>query len=232
MTFSIVARDPHTGMMGVAVSTKNLAVGALVPFAKSNIGAIATQATTNPMLGINGLDLLRQHDAETTLQQLLRQDVGRDHRQIHLVDRDGKTAAWTGPDCVEWGGHLTFANVSIAGNMLVSSDTIQAMADAYHTHTDIVFSERLLLALTAGQSAGGDKRGRQSAALYIVDDQIYPFLDLRVDDHSHPINELKRLLVESQQDYYQDFRRSLPTRTSAWGQVDSLSTSSSIAVQP
>lgn len=232
MTFSIVARDPHSGMMGVAVSTKNLAVGALVPFAKSHTGAIATQATTNPMLGIHGLDLLGQHDAETTLQQLLSQDAGRDHRQIHLVDRHGKTAAWTGPDCVEWGGHLTFVNVSIAGNMLVSSDTVQAMADAYHTHTNIMFSERLLLALAAGQSAGGDKRGRQSAALYIVDDQIYPFLDLRVDDHRHPIDELKRLLVESQQDYYQDFRRSLPTRTSAWGRVDSPSTSSSIAVQP
>ncbi|MGJ3246498.1 MAG: DUF1028 domain-containing protein [Elainellaceae cyanobacterium] len=231
MTFSIVARDLHTGMMGVAVSTKNLAVGALVPFAKSHTGAIATQATTNPMLGIHGLDLLSQHEAETTLQQLLSQDMGRDHRQIHLVDRHGNTAAWTGPDCVEWAGHLTFANVSIAGNMLVSSDTIQAMANAYH-NTDIAFPERLLLALTAGQSAGGDKRGRQSAALYIMDGEIYPFLDLRVDDHSHPIDELKRLLVESQQDYYQDFRRSLPTRTSAWGQLDSPSTSSSIAVQP
>jgi len=217
MTFSIVARDEATGMMGVAVSTKNLAVGALVPFARAGVGAIATQALTNPFIGIQGLELLETEDAKTALNILLQTDEGRDHRQFHLVDRDGTTAAWTGQECVDWAGHFCFPGFSVAGNMLVGEATIQAMADHYQKSFTTPFADRLLLALEAGQAAGGDKRGRQSAALYIMDTDPYAVLDLRVDDHPDPVPELRRIYDQSQQDYYVSFRRSLPSRHAPFG---------------
>ena len=216
MTFSIVAWDQVTGMTGVAVSTKHLAVGALVPFAQTGIGAIATQGLTNPLLGIQGLKLLESEDAQTTLDRLLRTDAGRDHRQLHLVDRAGNTAAWTGDECVGWAGHQTFSGFSVAGNMLAGSATIEAMAATYQ-QAQTEFVDRLLLALAAGQAAGGDKRGQQSAALYVVSTEAYPYLDLRVDDHHSPIVELQRLHHESQQEYYVSFRRSLPTQNDPTG---------------
>lgn len=217
MTFSIVARDEATGMMGVAVSTKNLAVGALVPFAKAGVGAIATQALTNPLLGIQGLELLETEDAKTALERLIETDEGRNHRQLHLVDRYGTTAAWTGNECIDWAGHLQFPGFSVAGNMLVGEATIQAMAEQYQKEVNESFADRLLSALAAGQAAGGDKRGRQSAALYIMDDDLYAALDLRVDDHPDPVPELRRIYNQSQQDYYVSFRRSLPSRHHPFG---------------
>lgn len=220
MTFSIVARDPATAMMGVAVSTRNLAVGALVPFARAGVGAIATQALTNPLLGIRGLDLLEQASAPRVLEQLIQQDDGRQHRQLHLIDRQGTTAAWTGLECVAWAGHLEFPGFSVAGNMLVSEATLAAMAASYQENASLSFCQRLLTALLAGQRAGGDKRGRQSAALYVVDQDLYAELDLRVDDHPDPVTELQRLYHESQQDYYQRFRRSLPSWRHPAGRFD------------
>lgn len=217
MTFSIVARDDATGMMGIAVSTKNLAVGALVPFAKAGVGAIATQALTNPFLGIRGLELLETENAKTTLEQLMAADEGRSHRQLHLVDRHGTTAAWTGNECVDWAGHFTFPGFSVAGNMLVGEATICAMAERYQKGSSEPFADRLLSALEAGQAAGGDKRGRQSAALYIMDGEIYAALDLRVDDHPNPVPELRRIYTQSQQDYYVSFRRSLPCHDHPYG---------------
>jgi uncharacterized Ntn-hydrolase superfamily protein len=221
MTFSIVASDPTTGMTGVAVATKHLAVGALVPHAKANIGAIATQAQTNPLLGIWGLELLEQHSVgeaadtltvEDIIATLLEDDEDRHHRQLHLVDRLGKTAAWTGDQCVDWAGHFTFDNFSVAGNMLVGEQTLKAMAEAYQAKQGMEFSERLLQALEAGEAAGGDKRGRQSAALYVVHQDDYPHLDLRIDHHEDPIAGLRCLFEESRKDYYQSFRKSMPTR--------------------
>ena len=217
MTFSIVAWDEETGMTGVAVATKHLAVGALVPHVEAGVGAIATQAETNPLLGIHGLEMLkgqgRLHvaSAEETLQRLLFDDPGREQRQLHMVDRYGQTAAWTGKDCIGWAGHLTFAGFSVAGNMLVSEATVQAMADAYEQFRARDFCDRLLLALEAGDAAGGDKRGRQSAALRVMYADSYPYLDLRVDHHARPIVQLRETFGESRKDYYQSFRLGMPS---------------------
>ena len=223
MTFSIVAWDPTTKMTGVAVATKHLAVGALVPHAKANVGAIATQAQTNPLLGIRGLKLLakqnlgkNQPEAVTTegiIANLLAEDEDRHYRQLHLVDRQGRTAAWTGSQCVDWAGHLTFANFSVAGNMLVGERTLTAMADAYQAKEGMEFCERLLQALEAGEAVGGDKRGRQSAALYVVHHDDYPHLDLRIDHHDDPIAQLRYIFEESRKDYYQSFRKSMPNKS-------------------
>ncbi|MGV2830000.1 DUF1028 domain-containing protein [Myxosarcina sp. GI1(2024)] len=220
MTFSIVAWDPTTGMTGVAVATKHLAVGALVPHAKANIGAIATQAQTNPLLGILGLKLLDQNSSskagaftpQDTIATLLADDEDGDRRQLHLVDCYGRTAAWTGSECVDWAGHFTFPNFSVAGNMLVGERTLGAMADTYQAKAGMEFCERLLQALEAGEAAGGDKRGRQSAALYVVHQDDYPHLDLRIDHHDDPIAQLRYLFEESRKEYYQSFRKSMPTK--------------------
>ena len=221
MTFSIVAWDPSTGMTGVAVATKHLAVGALVPHAKAGIGAIATQAQTNPMLGIRGLRILERRTAaesiydetpaDAVIEVLLRDDDCRNERQVHLVDHNGRTAAWTGSECVDWAGHFTFENFSVAGNMLVSQDTLLAMAETYQYAQQEEFCDRLIRALEAGDAAGGDKRGRQSAALYVMHNEVYPHLDLRVDHHANPVAELRYLFEESRKEYYQSFRRSMPS---------------------
>lgn len=211
MTFSIVAWDSATQMTGVAVATKHLAVGALVPHAKATVGAIATQGQTNPLLGICSLQLLEHGvSPEDTLQLLLQDDINCHQRQLHLVDRHGHTAAWTGEDCVGWAGHLTYPNFSVAGNMLVGEQVLVAMADTYQATAGMEFCDRLLQALEAGEAAGGDKRGRQSAALYVVHQDVYPYLDLRVDHHANPLVELRYLFEESRQDYYQSFRQTMP----------------------
>lgn len=217
MTFSIVACDPTTQMTGVAVATKHLAVGALVPHAKAGVGAIATQGQTNPLLGIYGLQLLEQrpvskNSVEDITQLLLKDDQDHHRRQFHLVDYNGHTAAWTGENCVGWAGHLSFPYFSVAGNMLVGEQVLVAMVDAYRAKEGMEFCERLLQAIEAGEAAGGDKRGRQSAALYVVHQDIYPHLDLRVDHHDNPLVELRYLFEESRKDYYQSFRQSMPTQ--------------------
>ncbi len=224
MTFSIVAWDPATGMTGVAVATKHLAVGALVPHAKAGVGAIATQAQTNPLLGIHGLQLLESHRAaesvfspvvaETVLDTLLQSDGDRQQRQVHLVDYNGDAAAWTGEDCEDWAGHRTFAHGSVAGNMLAGEAVLMAMAETYHDSLHQPLGERLLRALEAGDRAGGDKRGRQSAALYVMDQAVYPHLDLRVDHHGDPIAHLRLLHDEAHKDYYQSFRQTMPAHLS------------------
>ncbi len=224
MTFSIVARDAVTGMTGVAVATKHLAVGALVPHVRAGVGAIATQAQTNPLLGIRGLHLLEQgandrpeptDSAESVLQRLLFDDPDHEQRQLHLVDRQGQTAAWTGKDCMGWAGHFTFPHFSVAGNMLVGEETLTAMAAAYQQAEAKPFCDRLLSALEAGDAAGGDKRGRQSASIYVMDADVYPHLDLRVDHHDQPVATLRLLFEESCKDYYQSFRQSMPTERPA-----------------
>ncbi|MEM6713500.1 MAG: DUF1028 domain-containing protein [Cyanobacteria bacterium P01_D01_bin.6] len=221
MTFSIVAWDPNTGMTGVAVATKHLAVGALVPHAKAEVGAIATQAQTNPLLGIWGLRLLESRKAAQAemraipvvdvLDVLLQNDEERDYRQLHLVDHQGHTTAWTGKYCTDWAGHFAFHNFSVAGNMLAGEQVLHAMAETFRHQPSLSFSERLLRALEAGEIAGGDKRGKQSAALYVVQNDSYPLLDLRVDNHPEPIAELRTLFEEAHKDYYQSFRKTMPS---------------------
>jgi len=193
VTFSIVARCPQTGELGVAVSTAIPAVGAINPFARAQVGAIATQAVSNPYLGIDGLTLLAQGLAATeVLERLLKADADKEKRQLCIVDTCGGVAAFTGKKVRSWKGHLTGREYVVAGNLLVGGETIEAMADAFEA-TQGPLADRLLLALTAGQAAGGDKRGRVSAALLVVRDEEYPHVDLRVDEHTDPVAELRHI---------------------------------------
>ena len=194
MTFSIVARDPETGAFGVAVSTAVPCAGALVPHVRPGVGAIATQSYTNVRLGIDGLRLLELGlSPEAALTSLLAEDEHRAVRQCAGVDSRGRVFACSGDQCVEWYGHRTGENYSVQGNMLVGKETIDAMAEAFEVAQGHL-SSRLLKALEAGQAAGGDKRGRESAALLVA-----PFgdangkIDLRVDLHDDPVAELRRV---------------------------------------
>ncbi len=199
-TFSIVARDPSTGELGIAVQSKFLAVGAMVPWAKAGIGAVATQAAANLPFGELGLELLaRGYSARETLDALLALDEGREERQLGIVDANGNSAAFTGSRCHSWAGHINGENFSCQGNILVSSATVEALADTFQ-NSEGPLADRLVLCLDRAQDAGGDRRGRQSAALLVVQEGASyggyndVKIDLRVDDHPDPIKELRRLL--------------------------------------
>jgi uncharacterized Ntn-hydrolase superfamily protein len=199
-TFSIVARDPQNGDLGVAVASKFLAVGSVVPWARAGAGAIATQALANVAYGPDGLALLeRGHSAEQALDELLAGDEQQAHRQIGLVDLRGGAAAHTGSACMDWAGHLVGPGFAAQGNILAGAQVVQAIADAF-TQAQGELAERLLAALHAGDTAGGDRRGRQSAALYVAraggsyGGVLDRYVDLRVDDHADPVPELARLL--------------------------------------
>lgn len=200
MTFSIVAIDRQTGEVGVAVASKFLAVGAVVPWARAGAGAVATQAWANLSYGPGGLDLLAQeHPADMVVRMLTEPDDQREHRQVGIVDRSGRSAAWTGSECYAWAGHRSGDGYTCQGNILASEAVVTAMAATFEG-TAGLFPERLLAALDAGQSAGGDRRGQQSAALYVAKEKgsyggwLDRAIDLRVDDHPTPITELHKLL--------------------------------------
>ena len=191
-TFSIAAYDPGTDAFGVAVSTARPNVGSLVPFV-SRRGAIATQARVSTDLGRRGLQLLEQGvPIQIALRTLLETDPDQEIRQIHGLDAGG-TFCHTGGKCVAWCGHLAGAGFTVAGNMLTGPEVIQAMAGAFADAEEREFSARLLLALEAGQAAGGDKRGRQSAALLVASGEPRMYHNLRVDDHTNPVAELRRV---------------------------------------
>lgn len=200
MTFSIVARDPQAGESGIAVQSKFLAVGAVVPWAKAGVGAIATQSWANTSYGPRGLELLASGlSAQETLAQLISEDDGRASRQVGIVGVEGKPATFTGDQCFPWAGGQVGEHYTCQGNILVGEDTVLAMARTFEQTTGQL-CDRLVAALAAGQAAGGDSRGQQSAALLVVrqgggyggfNDR---FIDLRVDDHPQPINELQRIL--------------------------------------
>lgn len=199
-TFSIVARCPRTGMFGAAISTAVPAIGGLCTFIAPGAGAIATQAWINPYLGIDGLKLLQSGaSAQETLDTLLEGDPGRSMRQLGIVDAQGRATAFTGPDCVGWAGQQIGDGFAVQGNMLVGAATIERMAEAAAASESLPLHERLMLALEAGQAAGGDKRGKQSAALKILNKEDYAWLDLRVDEHRHPVTELRRILEVAKQ---------------------------------
>jgi uncharacterized Ntn-hydrolase superfamily protein len=220
MTWSIVARDGATGAFGVAVTTKFFAVGALCPHAMSGVGALATQALVNPTFGPRGLRLLADCvPAADVVRVLLAEDDGRETRQLHVLDAAGRNAAHTGKDCVDWCGHLVRAGFSVAGNMLAGPAVIADTASFYEAHATLPFAARLIGALDAGQAAGGDKRGKQSAALIIYASEEYPELSLRVDDHAEPLAELRRLYDEAQR-YFVPFKKFLPTRAAPAGTYD------------
>lgn len=199
-TFSIVACDLKAGQWGVAVQSKFLAVGSIVPWAEANVGAIATQAYANTSYGPRGLAMLRLgFSAEETLRKLVETDEGRKHRQVGIVDFQGRAAAFTGKECYDWAGHIIGKNFTVQGNILVSRKTVEAMAEAFE-RTRGSLAKRLLEALRAGQRAGGDRRGQQSAAIVVVKEKggygefNDRLIDLGVDDHPNPIEELARLL--------------------------------------
>ena len=194
MTFSIVGRDPKTGQLGVAISTAVPNVGGRCPYAKENIGAVASQARSNPYLAIYALKLIENgHNSETALAQVIEWDPGRDNRQVHLVSLNGDTAAYTGKDTIPWSGHKTGMNFSAAGNRLVGPETIEAMAESFVANPDLLLPDKLMAALEAGQNAGGDKQGRVSAALLVMGDEAYPFVRLQVDESPDPVADLRRI---------------------------------------
>jgi uncharacterized Ntn-hydrolase superfamily protein len=203
-TFSIVAYDPDTGELGVAVESKFFSVGSVVPWAKAKVGAIATQSYANVAYGAGGLDLLASgKTAKETLNQLTEADKGRDRRQVGIVDARGNVASFTGTNCNGWAGHHEGTNFCVQGNLLTGEEVVKAMVSAFEKARDAKEGELadwLMAALQAGQDAGGDKRGQQSAALLVVRDKggfggaNDRYIELRVEDHAEPIKELARLL--------------------------------------
>jgi uncharacterized Ntn-hydrolase superfamily protein len=205
-TYSIVACDLEARQWGVAVQSKFLAVGSVVPWAEPEVGAIATQAYANPSYGPNGLALLRDGlAASEVVERLTGEDDDRDGRQLGVVDASGAAAAWTGPSCMDWAGHRTGECYSAQGNILVSGATVDALAETFEVTTGRPLAERLLEALAAAQTAGGDSRGQQSAALHVVRRKggyaalSDVLVDVRVDDHEQPIDELARVYDLHQQ---------------------------------
>ena len=196
MTWSIVAHDPATGAFTVAVATCAFAVGASCPHLRAGVGAVSTQSFTNRYLGPAILDAMeRGLSAEAAVRSAIAGDDGRHIRQVHAVDRHGRAAAWTGANCVDWAGERAASGVSVAGNMLAGPAVLDATLAAWDAGTGAALPERLMAAMEAGEAAGGDRRGRQSAAMVMTTTEDFPDLDLRVDDHAAPLTELRRLLA-------------------------------------
>jgi uncharacterized Ntn-hydrolase superfamily protein len=211
MTWSILARD-ESGYFGMAIASRFFAVGSLCVHSRRGVGALSSQALLNPLYGRAGLDLLAQHcSPEQTIEQLIQHDQGRDQRQLHILPFKGLPAAHTGSACVDWCGHLLEDGLSVAGNMLAGPKVVEHTAQAFKDTRGKPMGERLLAALDAGQAAGGDKRGKQAAALKIHMDEDYLQLDLRVDDHEEPFVELRRLYNKSLE-RFQPFLECLPSR--------------------
>jgi len=228
MTWSIIARDDATGQFGIAVATRFFAVGARVPHIAAGIGGIATQALVNPYYGIDGVKLLRQgRTPREIVETLIAADGGRESRQLHIMDASGSIAAHTGGECVGWCGHIEGKGFSIAGNMLVGPRVLVDTAKAYIANERLPFARRLIAAMRSGEAAGGDKRGKQSAALLIYGDEEWSDLDLRVDDHSDPLAELQRLEQVSRERWVH-FRQFLPSRKNPAGITDRATIEASI----
>jgi uncharacterized Ntn-hydrolase superfamily protein len=218
MTWSIIARD-RSGAFGVAIATRFFAVGALCPHAESGVGALSTQALVNPHYGRQGLDLLRAgQPASEVVERLVAPDEGREHRQLHVIDAQARIGQFTGAKCVDWCGAVSGEGFSVAGNMLANGDVIRETAKAYQ-HGKGSLAEKLIFALKAGEAAGGDKRGRQSAALLVFSMEDYPALDLRVDDHADPLAELKRL-YEKAHERFVPYLSCSPSKARPWGIYD------------
>jgi len=228
MTWSIIARDPATGTLGVAVASRFFAVGAICPFVEGRVGALATQALVNPMYAVNAMPRLRAGEApETILTGLVWPDPGADQRQFHIIEATSRVAQHTGANCVSWAGHVAAENVSVAGNMLAGEATVRATLEGYLSASGSI-AERLLTAMEAGEKAGGDKRGKQSAGLKIACNDPYPDLDIRADDHPDPLSELRRLYKVSLE-RFAVFRSLLAGNDSAWGVLDRATIDSTIA---
>jgi uncharacterized Ntn-hydrolase superfamily protein len=217
MTFSLIARCSSTGMYGVAAATAMPAVGKLLTHAHPRTGAIATQARLNPYLGIDGIRLLKQgRTAEEVLQILSANDPRAEARQFAVIDREGRTAAWTGKECIDWAGHLSGDGFSTKGNRLAGREVLEAAAQAFRDSAGKPLDERFMEALEAGDRAGGDTEGEKSATIYIVDREEYPLWDIRVDAHPDPFAELRRLHDIFDRELLPEIRR-MPTRRNPAG---------------
>ena len=228
MTWSLIARDRDTGALGIAVASRFFACGSLVPHVGPS-AAFATQAFVNPVWGTEGLRRLKAGEAATqVLADLIARDAGAAQRQAHLMDADGRGAAHTGGECIDWAGHLMGDGWSIAGNMLAGPQVLDETARVYLESSALAFPERLLAAMMAGEAAGGDKRGRQAAGLRIHHGQDHPWLDLRADDHGDPLAELSRLLRVARERYLH-VARIMPTADRFSGDPDRSETDARIA---
>jgi uncharacterized Ntn-hydrolase superfamily protein len=218
MTWSLIARDGHR--FGIIVATRFFAVGMLCPHIASRVGAVATQALLNPFYGVEGLAMLREGAAAAdVVARLTAADGGRDQRQLHVMDAMGRSAAYTGKACVDWCGHLIGEGFSVAGNMLAGERVIADTAAAWESNAALPFPRRLIAAMKAGEAAGGDKRGKQSAALVIHGEEAWPDLELRVDDHADPLAELTRLEQVSRERFVH-FARYMPNHRNRTGETD------------
>ena len=219
MTWSLLARDEQ-GRFGVAIASRFFAVGSLCVHTKGGVGAISTQALMNPLYGSVGMALLSQGlGAAEVVARLTAADAGREQRQLHVLPAHGAAAAHTGFDCVDWCGHQIFENFSVAGNMLAGPGVLQATADAFMASEGRPLAQRLITAMRAGEAAGGDKRGKQSAAVRVHGIEDYAELDLRVDDHADPLAELQRLFDVSLE-RFQPFVACLAKRGDPTGELD------------
>ena len=219
MTWSILVRDAQTGALGAAVASKFFAVGAICIHVEGGVAALATQAMVNPMYAFDAMPRLRAGgDPAVILGDLVVPDPGGPQRQFHIMDASGRMAQHTGADCVTWAGHVSGQDVSVAGNMLAGPAVVQATMEGYLAASGSM-AERLLTAMEAGEAAGGDKRGKQSAALKICIADPYPDVDIRADDHPDPLAELRRL-YRAHLERYAVFRRFLAGRDSKYGTID------------
>ena len=219
MTWSILARD-ETGRLGVAIASRFFAVGALCVHSRRGVGVLSTQALMNPLYGPASLTLLVDGRAAADVVAALTQaDSGRAQRQLHVLPARGPGSAFTGAECIGWCGHRVDDDFSVAGNMLAGERVLEASAEAFAAQAGDPLAERLIAALAAGEAAGGDKRGKQSAALRIHGDEDYPELDIRVDDHAEPVAELRRLYDVSLQ-RFQPFVACLAGRHDPAGELD------------
>ena len=216
-TFSIVGRCARTGQVGGAVASAGPGIGPTCLFARPGVGAVASQSWCNPYLAQDGLNLMAQGvGAEAVCEKLVGEDPGRAIRQVGYVDAEGGSAAFTGPDCAEWKGHVTGPNFSSQGNFLVGPETVRAMAETFQRLEALSLAERLIGTLEAGDAAGGDARGRQGAALLVMHTERYPLVDLRADEHRYPVVELRRVYEVAK---YQSlpFVAQMPTRNNPLG---------------
>ncbi len=231
MTYSIVARDAATGQYGVAVASRFFAVGALVPHIRGGRCAVATQAFVSPIWGMEAADRMARGEAGAdVLADMVARDGGQHIRQIHMIDSAGSVAAHTGANCVDWCGHVAGDGVSVAGNMLAGAEVIAQTLAAYQAHMHLPLAERLMTAMEAGQAAGGDKRGTQSAALVIHRTEDYPWLSLRADDHPDPLAELRRLYDVAHERFIH-VADAMPTRANFSGTTDRSGIDAAIAAE-
>lgn len=220
MTFSIVARCPRTGQFGIAAATAMPAVGKLLTHAAAGVGAVATQARINPYLGIDGLSLLRDGlAADEVIERLKGTDPCMSQRQVAVIDNLGRMACWTGDQCLPWSGSISGEDFCVQGNRLTGRAVLEAVVDALNCTRFLPLVERLLEALAAGDTFGGDRHGESSATIYVVDREEYPLWDIRVDHHPDPLTELRRLHAVFERQVLPEILR-MPTRDNPAGAAE------------